>query len=223
MSHIHYHIERKRAAVAVYEEAKRTIKEEGKNSLDPLALASAAAGGASDRSIYAWLKEDLSIESEENIIEARGRPSILTEDQEKLTIGYAAYTRSCLEPLSLKSIIKFTKSYLGVTLSNATISRIMKYYGFSSQQTMARNSRMTGEEVVEDAIDFIEEVRSYKMPPEKILAMDETGLWSNVTKPRTYHFKNWYVFLSNGLLIRKADFLSLTNWFLSQQEQRRCQ
>lgn len=205
MSHTHYHIERKRAAVAVYEEAKRIIKEGDKNSLDPMSLASAAAGGASERRIYAWLKEDLSIEAEENKIEARGRPSILTEDQEKLIIGFAAYTRSNLKPLALKTIVQFTKSYLNLTLSNATISRLMTDHGFSSQQTMARNSRMTSDEVVEDAIDFIEEVRSYKMPPDKILAMDETGLWSNVTKPRTYHFKNWYVFFQISSSLKKTS------------------
>jgi transposase len=209
MSHEHYNIERKRAAVAVYYEAKRIIKEAGKNSLDPISLASAAAGGASERRIYAWLKEDLSVEAEENKIETRGRPSILTEDQEKLLVGFAASSRSCLEPLSLKRLVQFAKSYLGVTLSNATISRLMTENGFSSQQAMSRNSRMTSEEVVDDSIDFIEEVRSYHFEPDKILAMDETGLWSNVTKPRTYHFKNWYIFFHRGLLIEKALTSSL--------------
>jgi hypothetical protein len=192
MLHQHYHIERKRAAVAVYNEAKRIIKEGGKDSLEPMVLASTAAGGASERRIYAWLKEDLSIETEENRFETRGRPSILTEDQEKLLIGFAASSRSFLEPLSLEKLGRFAKSYLHLTLSKATISRIMAANGFSSQQTMSRNSRMTSEEVVDDSIDFIEEARSYQFPPDKILAMDETGLWSNVTKPRTYHFKNWY-------------------------------
>jgi hypothetical protein len=192
MSYQHYNIERKRAAVAVYNESKRLIKEGGKNSLEPMLLASAAAGGASEARIYAWLKEDLSLETEENRIETRGRPSILTEDQEKLLVGFAASTRSFLEPLSLEKLGRFAKSYLHLTLSNATISRIMSSNGFSSQQALSRNSRMTSEEVVDDSIDFIEEVRSYRFPPDKILAMDETGLWSNVTKPRTYHFKNWY-------------------------------
>lgn len=50
---------------------------------------------------------------------------------------------------------------------------------------------MTSEEVVNDALDCIEEIRSYNFPPHRIICMDETGLWSNVTKPKTYHFKNW--------------------------------
>lgn len=50
---------------------------------------------------------------------------------------------------------------------------------------------MTSEEVVDDAISAIEEIRSYDFPPHRIIAMDETGLWSNVAKPKTYHFKNW--------------------------------
>jgi len=50
---------------------------------------------------------------------------------------------------------------------------------------------MVSLEVVEDAPAAIEEVRSYGFPPHRIIAMDETGLWSNVTSPKTYHFKNW--------------------------------
>jgi hypothetical protein len=198
MSYKHYSIDRKRAAVEVYAEAVKRIAEGGKNSLTPMSLASAAAGGAAPQRIYAWLKEDLSVEAEEARIETRGSASILTEDQEKLLVGFGASTRVELQPLSLKSLGGFAKSYLHVTLSNATISRIMSRHGFSSQQAMARNSRMTTEDVVDDSIDFIEEVRSYKFSPDRILAMDETGLWSNVTKPRTFHFKNWY-FSSAGV------------------------
>jgi hypothetical protein len=50
---------------------------------------------------------------------------------------------------------------------------------------------MISEEVVDDAITFIHVIRSYGFPPSRIISMDETGLWSNVTKPTTYHFKNW--------------------------------
>jgi hypothetical protein len=46
--------------------------------------------------------------------------------------------------------------------------------------------------VVEDALSAIEEIRSFGFPPHRIIAMDETGLWSNITAPKTYHFKNWY-------------------------------
>jgi len=46
---------------------------------------------------------------------------------------------------------------------------------------------------VEDAISFILKIRDYGFPPHRIITMDETGLWSNVVSPRTYHFKSWFV------------------------------
>ena len=52
---------------------------------------------------------------------------------------------------------------------------------------------MVGEEVVQAAIEAIEEIRSHDFPPHRILCMDETGVWSNAVDPRTYHFVNWYV------------------------------
>ena len=67
----------------------------------------------------------------------------------------------------------------------------MNEYGFSSQKAMSRSSRMVTEEVVDGAISSIEEIRSYGFEPDQLLFMDETGLWSNVREPRTYHYRNW--------------------------------
>ena len=67
----------------------------------------------------------------------------------------------------------------------------MSRHGFSSQRALGRAARLTSEEVVADAIDAIEQTRSYNYPPHRIIAMDETGLWSNVAAPKTYHFRNW--------------------------------
>lgn len=67
----------------------------------------------------------------------------------------------------------------------------MKENGFSSQKTLSRNSRMVHSEVVDDAIEALQQIHSFNFPPERIIAMDETGLWSNVSAPRTYHYKNW--------------------------------
>ena len=62
----------------------------------------------------------------------------------------------------------------------------MKRFGFSSQKTVS-------EDVVEDALDAILELRSYEFSPDQLLFMDETGLWSNVAQPKTYHFANGYM------------------------------
>jgi len=199
MNYKQYNIHRKRAAVDVFRAAKRFRKEEVRNSIDPMFIASVAAGGASRSQIFEWLKKDLSDEAHENREETRGRPSVLGEDQESLLVGFAVYQRSSLNPVSLQTLRQFCKSYLSVTLSNSTLSRIMTEQCFSSQKALTRNSRMTSEEVVEEALEAIEEIRSYKFPPHRIICMDETGLWSNVTKPKTYHFKNWCEIFESSL------------------------
>jgi len=184
----YYHIERKRAAVEVFRRVKRLRTEHDEKWLSPLALASVAAGGASKTRIYEWLNSDLTNDAKE---ETRGAPPVLAEDEEMLLVGFAVSMRSSLQPLSLATLKQFCQSYLNFSPSLSTLSRIMSKNGFSSQKAMSRNSRMVSQEVVEDAVDFIEEIRSYAFPPRRVIAMDETGLWSNVTAPRTYHFKNW--------------------------------
>lgn len=187
----YYPTERKRAAVEVFRAAKRLRTEHGAKWLNPTSLASVAAGGASQARIYEWLKSDLSEEAQHQLEETRGRPRMLSEDQESLLIGFAVSTRSSLQSLTLTDLARFCTSYLNISPSYPTLSRIMSEHGFTSQKALSRNSRMVSQEVVEDALSAIEEIRSFGFPPHRIIAMDETGLWSNVTAPMTYHFKNW--------------------------------
>ena len=65
----------------------------------------------------------------------------------------------------------------------------MSEYGLSYQMAMSRNSRMTSIEVAA-SFDFLMDIRSMDLDPKDIIVMDETGLWSNVTRKRTYHFIN---------------------------------
>jgi transposase len=187
----HYHLERKRAAVDVYRSVKRFRTEVGTRRLGAYSLASVAAGGASERQIRDWLKSDLSEDAQQQHEENRGRPRVLSEDQEMLLVGFASSTRSSLHPVQLKDLKRFSESYLGATLSLSTLSRVMSEHGLTSQKGLTRNSRMVSPEVVQDALAAIEEIRSYDFPPHRIITMDETGLWSNVSAPKTYHFKNW--------------------------------
>ena len=117
---------------------------------------------------------------------------MLSEDQLSLLVGFACFMRNSLKPLHRNDLQQFCISHLGKTPSLPTISRIMTESGFSFQKSMTRNSRMVSEEVVEDALDAILELRSYEFAPDQLLFMDETGLWSNVSAPKTYHFANWY-------------------------------
>ena len=47
---------------------------------------------------------------------------------------------------------------------------------------------MTTQKIVDDSIAFLETVRQYNYSSDRIIVMDETGLWSNVAAPRTYSF-----------------------------------
>jgi hypothetical protein len=201
----HYPIERKRAAADVFWSVKRLRTEHGAKWLNPTSLASVAAGGASQRQIYEWLKSDLSDEAQQQHEENRGRPRVLSEDQEYLLVGFAVSTRTSLRPLALADLNRFCASYLGTSPSLSTLSRIMSEHGFTSQKALSRNSRMVSQEVVEDALAAIEEIRSYDFPPHRIICMDETGLWSNVSAPKTYHFKNWCETLVLGKICRLEE------------------
>jgi hypothetical protein len=54
---------------------------------------------------------------------------------------------------------------------------------------------MVDEEVVEGALKIIVELRAEGWDPKAILAMDETGIWSNTIPKKTYHFVNWFEFI----------------------------
>lgn len=177
----------------VFRHVKQLRTKHHANWLKPESLASVAAGDASKTQIYQWLNADLYADSADERDEHRGRPRALTEDREALLVGFAVSVRSSLKPVSLEILRQFCISYLDVTPSYPTLSRIMSEYGFSSQKTMSRNSRMVTESVVDDALSAIEEIRSFKFPPHRCLFMDETGLWSNVVSPLTYHFRDWYL------------------------------
>lgn len=191
VNHEHFNIHRKRAAVDVYREAKRFRNEECKDSITPISIAQVASGGAAPSQIFRWLKQDLSDEAHDSRIRHDRRSRALNEDQEMLFVGFATSRRSVLETVSLEILQQFCDNYLNVKPCLATLSNIMAQHGLSSQKALRRNSRMTSEEVVDDAIDALEQIRSYNYPPHRILCMDETGLWSNVAAPKTYHFRDW--------------------------------
>jgi len=187
----HFNIERKRAAVEVYNYVSQFTNQPIPQELSPLRLAQIASGGASPSSIYSWRNQDLSVEAIEHGTETRGRPPAFSADQEALLVGFACHYRTCLKPVDLQLLTRFCLSHFNVNPSQSTLSRTMSKYGLSSQTTMERNSRMVSEDVVEDALATIATIRDYDYPRDRILSMDETGLWSNVRQRQTYHFKNW--------------------------------
>lgn len=116
-----------------------------------------------------------------------------TADIRKLIVGFCIYQRSNFRPVSGHQMILFAKQACGVTVSNSSISNIMKEFGLASRVSTPRNSRQVDKNVWEDAVTALQEIRSYNLPPNQILVMDETGLWSNKVEPRTYNPKIQYV------------------------------
>jgi transposase len=188
----HYHLDRKRAACDVYKFLMSSGSQTELTKEEVMKIARTAAGGASQRAIYRWLKEDFSPEAVGGRPERRGAKKSLSEDQRALLVGFAISTRSLMEPVTLTTLEHFCRCHFTVTPSIPTLSRMMTEFGFSSQKAMSRASRMVSLEVVDAALSTIEEIRSYDFAPDQLLFMDETGLWSNVRELRTYHFRNWY-------------------------------
>ena len=160
--------------------------------LDPslLSQARAVAGGASDDSIRRWLDEDISPEAETERLSKRGRKQKYSDDFQSLLLGYAATERKAKRVVSGKSLQDFARQYFGYELRLSWISELLAAHRLSSQQTLPRNSRMVSPEVAEECVDFILETREEAKEFPGLVVMDETGLWSNVVQPRTYHFTN---------------------------------
>lgn len=191
-----YSNELKQAAVRVVLESEEW-KEicEGKRqrlSSRTLDLASLVADGASHDSINRWIKSDISLEAEMERLSNRGRPIEIPNDVRALCAGYAINRRLELKAVSRQDIIDFARGIFDISILPQRVSEIMIEYGLSYQMAMSRNSRMVSPEVAEAAYDFIMDLRKEELEPGDIIVMDETGLWSNVTRKRTYHFVNLY-------------------------------
>jgi len=161
-------------------------------STHKLAIASGSDHPPSAATIYRWKKEALTEDEHVARLKRRGRSPKLSDEQNQLLCGFACSLRHSHKTVSLQLLQDFCYTHLAVTLSYSSISKRMKEWGFSSQRAMQRESRMVSQKVVDDAIDLVSTVRAYQYPPNRILVMDETGLWSNQMAPYTYHFRNGY-------------------------------
>ena len=187
-----YSADTKRAAVTAVNALESELSKHTHPTINPYTIASQIAGSASVRTIRRWRHQNLSPEAiEERKTHAR-RPRVISDDQEHLLIGYFIQSRLNLLSVNRDFLIKFAKDYLNLTLLPQRISEILKRNNITLQASRPRGSRGVSQKVVDDAVDFVRQVREMKYPPECVLVMDETGLWSNVQNPRTYHFKNWY-------------------------------
>ena len=186
-----YSADTKSAAVRVYYASQDETEGNPDLSEYPMKMAIAASGGASEQSIRNWLKEDLSQEAIDDRLGHRGRSRVLSSDQELILIGFFIDKRLNLEPVSRKDLTDFARRYFGLVVYPQRISEILSKNGITLQASRRRGSRMVSTEVVNDAIDFISEVRDKNFSSSCVIVMDEVGLWSNVVNPKTYNFKNW--------------------------------
>jgi hypothetical protein len=184
------------AAVRLVVESKEwaDIQAHKRRRISPhlMALARTASGGASDQSIRNWLATDITPDASCERLRKRGRRKKFSRDFLALLVGYAIDRRLDLLPVNAQHLIDFAHGYFNIKISDQRISEVLHEYGFSSQLSMARNSRMTDEQVALDSLDFILQLRREREHFSRILVMDETGLWSNVVQRLTYHFVNWY-------------------------------
>jgi hypothetical protein len=125
----------------------------------------------------------------------RGRKPTLSEAQEKLLIGHVIRHRLELHAVERSTVTGFARAYLRKKLRPQFVSDLLNKYGLSLQRSLPRASRMVDEEVVEGALKIIVELRAEGWDPKAILAMDETGIWSNTIPKKTYHFVNWFEFI----------------------------
>lgn len=159
-----------------------------------MTLAKTAPGGANPHTIRNWIRTDINSEGSSDRLSKRGRKKKISNDLLALVVGFAIDHRLGMLAVSAQHLIDFARGYFNVNISKQRISEILETYGFSSQLSMGRNSRMTDESVAEDSLNFILQLRNDGKQFKRILIMDETGLWSNVVQRLTYHFINWCEF-----------------------------
>lgn len=157
-----------------------------------MSQAQVLSGGASPDSIHRWLLKDISPSAEKERLGHRGAKPLLNEDFVKLAVGYAIDLRLDLQAVDREKIVDFVYGFCGIKPQPQRVSEWLHEHGFSSQMSLARSSRMTSQEVADEAVNFLLALRARKLQPEQILVMDETGLWSNTVERRTYHFQNLY-------------------------------
>lgn len=174
------------------EEAKADPNLKGQSISQLLLLAATPNPPPTRATYYNWLRNPLSQEELRANLRRRGRRPLLSEEQKMLLLGYACHRRRLLKSVSHRHLRDFSSSHFDVILDKSTTSKLLDERGFSSQRSLKRSARMTTQKVVEDAIDFLEEVYSYKYPPDRIIIMDETGVWSNTIERKTYNDRGGY-------------------------------
>lgn len=170
-----------------------------------LSHACTIAGGCDPTTIREWMKTDMSLSAISARLSNRGCKPKVNQLIRRLAIGHGIHRRLKLKSLGQDHFIKFIKRRCGVKVSKPFVSDLTQEYGFSSQVAMSRESRLVDLATADAAFEFVMKIRNQGWEPGQIAAADETGMWSNVTKKTTLHFKNLYEFSHSSSFPSNSD------------------
>jgi hypothetical protein len=181
-----------RATVRAFRAVEEFMNDHPDLDLDPMVIAIATSGGASERQIYRWINSDNSERSRVNRLRHRGTKPKHPIEFKWLAVGFVLHRRSLLLVVRREHVIEFYGNFLHIKVQPQYISKMLSTFGLSLQTALPRESRMTDEEVVDSAINLLAEIRREGWKPENTFIMDETGAWSNVVSSKTYNPINSY-------------------------------
>lgn len=181
-----------RATVRAFRALEGFMNDHPDLDLDPMEIAIATSGGASERQIYRWINSDNSEGARVNRLSRRGTKPKIPFEFKWLAVGFVLHRRSFLLVVHREHVIEFFGNYLHIKVQPPYISKMLSSFGISLQTAMPRESRMTDEEVVDSSINLLAEIRREGWKPQNTFIMDETGAWSNVVSSKTYNPINSY-------------------------------
>lgn len=201
-----------RATVRAFQAVEHFMNDHPGPGPDPMEIAVATSGGASERQIYRWIISDISERARVDRLSRRGAKPQIPMEFKWLAVGFVLHRRSCLLVVHRENVIEFFGNFLHLKVQPQYISKMLSSFGISLQTVLPRESRMTDEEVVDESINLLAEIRREGWKPHNTFIMDETGAWSNVVSSKTYNPVNSYELLQFSEM---KVFLKLSFFFLS--------
>lgn len=183
-----------RATLRAFKSAKKFVDDHPGSALDPMKVAQETSGGASKRQVYRWFRSDNTDTARKKRLRKRGATKKIKIECQWLAVGHVLNRRAALLSVHRKEVAEFFLNHLHLIVHHEYVSKMLGKFGITVQRILPRESRMTDEQVVRDAIELIAEIRREKWKPRNTFIMDETGLWSNDVGNYTYNIVNSYDF-----------------------------
>jgi hypothetical protein len=133
-----------------------------------------------------WIIHGLPYTKDKTQERGRGRKSKLTDQQQQLVHGYILFLQNQYLPITRDKIYFFIKTQINPLVSKMLVSRFLKKIRWTRRKALQRQQHQLSDTYLNDCLDFISEIRSLNLTPEKIFVMDETGIWTNRGSNTTY-------------------------------------